>query len=416
MTLNMKILILLGGLALAPWARAQTENTKEVEKLIDEYTREDEKWYKKHKKPTAGDYDTHPLREFIPKFKALAEANRKTPGALASMLWVIQNSKFIRYTNWENKAQYYEWAIKGIRDDFAADPRMTQILPKLIEEPYYYGPMEFIPLFEAVAKHNPDKEARAWATYALGVTYKSDFGEVDTRPYKEKLDGRRKAVEFLRKVATEFPDSEAAREAAVKLKAFSELREGSKAPPLEGVDIDGKPVKLSDYAGKVVVVDFWTLECDDCKQVIELAKKITESLKDKPFVWLGVNVDPKYPDELKKEFAAVGATGTHITDRDRKLTRAWGVDDLPAVFIIDQQGTIRHRQVKPARIQPLVEALLNKTEARPTTPAPDTPTPGPTADKPTPPAPQSEPPKPDPPKPAGEPPPPKSDPAKDGGP
>lgn len=421
------VICLVSGLAAATAVRAHAQNTKEVQALIDDYSKEQEKWHKKFKKPVAADYATHPLKDFIPKFKALAEANPKSSEALAAMLWTIQNTKFIRYTNWDNKPQYFEWAIKGVKEGFASDPRMAQVLPTLIEDPFYYGPAPFFTLYEAVIKDNPEKEARAWATYALGYTYKQDFGPVDTRPYKEKTDGRKKSEDYYRKVMTDFADTAAAKEAAKQLKAYGELKEGAKAPALEGVDIDGKPIKLADYAGKVVVVDFWTLECDDCKQLNDLAREISESLKDKPFMWLGINVDPKAPDELKKEFAAVGASGTNITDRGRKLADSWGVDSLPAVFIIDHQGVIRHRMVKQARVKALVEALIKRAEAGLPAPPASPPNKLPSSDKPSPPTTQPETPKPEPPKPGGEATPPvkpggessppaKSDPTKGGGP
>ena len=65
----------------------------------------------------------------------------------------------------------------------------------------------------------------------------------------------------------------------------------SRLPRLTGVDFDGKPLKLSDYRGKVVVLVFWGTWCGPCMREVPHERELAERLKDKPFAVLGVNCD-----------------------------------------------------------------------------------------------------------------------------
>lgn len=62
---------------------------------------------------------------------------------------------------------------------------------------------------------------------------------------------------FLSEVAERWPDSQEAQEAAGQIFRFKNLVVGKRAPDFEALDVDGQPFKLSDYKGKVTVIDFW---------------------------------------------------------------------------------------------------------------------------------------------------------------
>src|ERR1700722_4662612 len=66
---------------------------------------------------------------------------------------------------------------------------------------------------------------------------------------------------------------------------------GQLAPEIDGEDLDGKNFKLSEYKGKVVLLDFWGMWCPPCRAFLPHGKQIVQQYKGRPFVALGVNTD-----------------------------------------------------------------------------------------------------------------------------
>ena len=95
-----------------------------------------------------------------------------------------------------------------------------------------------------------------------------------------------------------------AKDAQAELYEIRELRVGKPAPEITGQDIDGKPLKLSDFNGKVVVVDFWTTTCGACRAMNAYERSLVKRMQGKPFALLGVNGDEdkdKLREWIKKE-------------------------------------------------------------------------------------------------------------------
>ncbi len=111
-------------------------------------------------------------------------------------------------------------------------------------------------------------------------------------------------------------------------------------------DLDGKPRALSDYLGKVVLVNFWATWCPPCRREMPSLERLSQRLKDRGFVVLAIN-QMETPDEV---FAFTGQlepspTFPLLFDRDSAVARAWGVLGLPASFIVDRQGRVVYRMM-----------------------------------------------------------------------
>ena len=109
-------------------------------------------------------------------------------------------------------------------------------------------------------------------------------------------------------------------------------------------DLDGKPHKLTDYRGKVVLVNFWATWCPPCRREMPSMERLSQRLKDQPFVILAIN-EQEDPEQVFVFTGQLDPAPTFpiLFDRDSKVANAWGVLGLPASFIVDQQGRVVYR-------------------------------------------------------------------------
>ena len=114
----------------------------------------------------------------------------------------------------------------------------------------------------AVMDNNPSHELKGQATYSLSFRLhrRADRPEAAGKPEAARL--LRQAEDLFERVVRDYGDVEAHRGTLTDaawgdLYEIHHLEVGMKAPDIQGDDLDGKPFKLSDYRGKVVVLDFW---------------------------------------------------------------------------------------------------------------------------------------------------------------
>lgn len=117
---------------------------------------------------------------------------------------------------------------------------------------------------------------------------------------------------------------------------------GSKAPDFTQNDINGKPVSLSDFKGKYVLVEFWASWCSPCRAESPNLLKQYAAFKDKGFEILGVSVDSdkgKWLEAIKKD----GLTWPQISDLkgwDNEARKVYGISGVPANFLVSPDGKI----------------------------------------------------------------------------
>ncbi|MBI2874853.1 MAG: redoxin domain-containing protein, partial [Firmicutes bacterium] len=115
---------------------------------------------------------------------------------------------------------------------------------------------------------------------------------------------------------------------------------GSDAPDFSLQILDGRRVKLSDYQGRVVAINFWATWCPPCREEMPGMQKVYERNKDKGFVILAL--DLKEPDKLVRDFRnELGLTFPILMDRQGIVLNRYGVSAIPTTFFIDRKGQIR---------------------------------------------------------------------------
>jgi peroxiredoxin len=117
-------------------------------------------------------------------------------------------------------------------------------------------------------------------------------------------------------------------------------RDRKVAPDFALKDIDGKTVKLSDYKGKVVLLNFWATWCGPCKIEIPWFMDFEQTYKDKNFAVLGVSLDEDGWDAIKP-YVKEKKINYRVMLGTEKVAELYGdVDSLPTSFLIDRGGRV----------------------------------------------------------------------------
>lgn len=112
------------------------------------------------------------------------------------------------------------------------------------------------------------------------------------------------------------------------------------APDFELKDANGHTVHLSDYRGKVVLLDFWATWCGPCKIEIPWFQEFERENKDKGFAVLGVAMDEEGWDVVKPFAQHMNINYRLLIGNDSIADQFGGVDALPTTFLIDREGKI----------------------------------------------------------------------------
>jgi uncharacterized protein (TIGR03067 family) len=221
-------------------------------------------------------------------------------------------------------------------------------------------------LLRAIAKENPSRYVRGQAAYALpkvvlgaGEAHQDEAIEL-FRAYQKEFDSKDPPTANL--------EGGQRRSADKHIKTIRALWIGKPAPALEGVDTEGKPLKLADYKGRVVVMSVWGTWCLPCMKFVAHERKLVERMKGKPFALLGINVDD-YNEAFHARVKKEGITWRSFQDRREgkpDITEELSLI-FPSVVLIDHAGIVRGwwrgapaPDVLDREIDKLVEAVSKK--------------------------------------------------------
>lgn len=139
---------------------------------------------------------------------------------------------------------------------------------------------------------------------------------------------------------------------------------GQLAPEVAGRDAEGRPVQLSDYGGKVVLISFWGTWCGPCRQQLpHEVELMTGKYKGRPFAILGVAQDSAAT--LRRFLNDHPLPWPNIADEDRSIAAQWNVEAVPSAVLVDPDGVVRHAWVEgvsPRTLWPAVDRMLAEVE------------------------------------------------------
>jgi len=139
-------------------------------------------------------------------------------------------------------------------------------------------------------------------------------------------------------------------------------KERKLAPDFTLKDSTGATVKLSDYRGKIVLLNFWATWCGPCKIEIPWFVEFEQSYKDRKFAVLGISLDDDGWESVKPYLETHKINYRVMVGTDALSQMYGGVDSLPTTFVLDREGRIAAHHVglvSKSDYQHDIESLLD---------------------------------------------------------
>ncbi|RJP26712.1 MAG: TlpA family protein disulfide reductase [Candidatus Abyssobacteria bacterium SURF_5] len=183
------------------------------------------------------------------------------------------------------------------------------------------------------------------------------------------MDRKKDALDLLRKIPPPLLLAVAVGGIILLLVLFSGPEQGRlpvkgvKALTFTAVDLSGQKVSLSDYRGKVVLLDFWATWCSPCLMELPHIKRVYDRYKNDGFTVIGISLNTDRT-ELETLVRMVGIEWPQIFDGkgwENEISRLYNVYSLPATFLVDQKGLIRYVNLRGEQeLDRAVRELLGK--------------------------------------------------------
>jgi thiol-disulfide isomerase/thioredoxin len=182
-----------------------------------------------------------------------------------------------------------------------------------------------------------------------------------------KWNGQPLSGEGRRRIEARLADKKTLGQVAeARLDEVFNLAVGKPAPEIDGEDVEGKPLKLSNYKGKVVMLVFWGSWCGPCMAQVPRERELAEQYRTRPFTVLGVDCgDTRELAHMTMEKAKI--TWPNWYDGERtggRIASLYHVRGYPSIFLLDAEGIIRSRDHGGPDFDALIEKLVKEAEAR----------------------------------------------------
>jgi len=152
------------------------------------------------------------------------------------------------------------------------------------------------------------------------------------------------------------------------------LTEENKAPAApelsSGLWLNSEPLTLKSLHGRVVLIEFWTFACYNCRNTLPAVKRWDAQYRDKGLTIIGVHTPEsdleRNEADLRREVTALGIKYPVVTDNDYSTWKAYGVEAWPTLFLLDKQGRVRWSHVGEGyydETEAVIKKLLAEAES-----------------------------------------------------
>ncbi|GAA0554604.1 TlpA disulfide reductase family protein [Chitinophaga japonensis] len=245
----------------------------------------------------------------------------------------------------------FDEQMNSLNRDFAAsteEQRKDTVFMNALGARYDKAMQEKRALMKQFIAENPNSFFSIVALKELGVHLNMDLAVLEPM-YKGLSPALRNSPE--------------GKEFAASMDRERRLVIGATAPDFTQNDVNDKPVKLSDFRGKYVLLDFWASWCGPCRAENPVVVAAFNQYREKNFTVLSVSLDR--PGRKADWLAAIKKDGlegwTHVSDLkywSNAVAVQYGIHGVPTNFLIDPSGKIVARNLRGEKLQEKLAALL----------------------------------------------------------
>jgi thiol-disulfide isomerase/thioredoxin len=301
-----------------------------------------------------------PMIRLAPRFFKFAENNSEGSAGIEALEIVFHDP--LLFSGPDGGGPVLDKAIAVLSQGYVGNPEVKRLVPVVASMGGEAGE-KFV---RAVMQKNPDRLTRARAAQALSEACLRSVAAAHNLSIDQKLRdkmelkiGKDSVGKLISRGNKAIQDRDQLAELIKENYADLIPCVGCKAPEVICQDIAGKQVRLSNLTGKVVVIDIWATWCVPCRQMIPGMREMVAKLKDKPFTLVSISMDSDR-ETLKKFLEKEPMPWTHWWNgKDGGIVADWVVTHVPAIYILDAQGIIRHADLSEESISKRLEAAVN---------------------------------------------------------
>lgn len=265
-----------------------------------------------------------------------------------------RNNELMNWINFEAYRNYQHMIAvsqAAYRAQFTSDDERQALSMKL----YDYGSENYKEHLRYLVKHYGDRSSVLAAVKSLNF-------EEDSVLISQALNTLKKS----NGAAASLVDSYV-REKQEALARKKQMEPGCILPAFECFSEDGIPVRVSDYKGKALVLDFWASWCGPCRQEIPNLKALYDEFKGNDVAFLSVSIDGKKADWMKAVQAEqMPWAQAWVKDSGKAVMNTMQFGGIPFILVLDKEGRIYKKSVRGNQIrEALKDVLSGKPAAKP---------------------------------------------------